>query len=298
MQTLKEIRRLLEERNLAPQKQFGQNFLIDGNLMQRLLELADLKGGETVLEIGPATGSLTEELLSRAERVAAVEIDRGLYELLRERFAGNEKLTLLCRDSLSSKHEIAPEVLAAVSPEAHLVANLPYNIATPLLMDCLLSSWRALKGLDPAAVKFSRLTFTVQAEVCERFSASEGSGQYGPVSILRAILGKITVGPKIPASAFWPRPNVESRAARIDFDAAAAGKLVDAALLRSILTMAFGQRRKQIGSSARRSDAGIDPAAFARALEQAQIDPRLRAEDVEPQKYLELTNRLAAGKTA
>jgi len=293
MQTLREIRRLLEEAGLRPRKQFGQSFLIDGNLLGKLVELAELTGGETVLEVGPGTGSLTEELLDRAATVVAVEIDRGLCDLLRRRLGDRGTLTLIRGDVLAGKHALSPAVLAAVGPGTHLVSNLPYNIATPLVVECLLQSWRAAHREDAATSSFERLTFTVQREVADRLRAPPGSGDYGAVSVVAALLGSVRTDRAVPASAFWPRPNVESRIVRIDFDRAGAERLDDAETLMALLALAFGQRRKQIHSLVRRPRRRFLAEALEAALARAGIEPTGRPEQVSPEKYLTMANALS-----
>ena len=292
MQTLNELRELLDAEGLRPRKRFGQNFLVDRNLMDKLLELAELAGGETVLEIGPATGSLTEELLARAARVIACEIDRGLADVLTRRLGNHPKLTILRTDALAGKHALAPEVLAAASPTAHLVSNLPYNVAVPIAAECLASSWRAVSG-EPGAPRFERLTFTVQKEVADRLTAAAGSGDYGPVSVLVSLLGKATAGLIVPASAFWPKPKVASRIVRIDFDAAAAADVGDLALLRGIVQLSFGQRRKKLGTILRHQAGG---SALLAAAGEADIDLDARAERIEPQQFAAMA-AAAAGQT-
>ncbi|MDY6913946.1 MAG: 16S rRNA (adenine(1518)-N(6)/adenine(1519)-N(6))-dimethyltransferase RsmA [Planctomycetota bacterium] len=293
MQTLHEIRGLLKAASLTPLKQLGQNFLIDQNLMAKLLTLAE-PAGRNVLEVGPGTGSLTGELLGVADRVVAVEIDRGLHKLLRDRFAEHvlqKNLVLIHGDVLTGKHAISAAVLAELRNAAHLVSNLPYNIATPLLVECLLNSWRACRG-DPASCMFERLTFTVQRELADRLTAKPLTNDYGPVSVITALLGRCTLGPTVPPQAFWPRPKVPGRIVRIDFDSAAAERLKDATALQTVLSLAFGQRRKQIGSVIRRCDAVCSAGAFAAALEAAEIERTHRAENVPPKKFLALANAL------
>ncbi len=290
MQTLNEIRRLLDEANLAPRKAFGQCFLIDAHHMAAVLETADPADDAVVLEVGPGTGSLTEELLARCGRVVAVEIDRGLCDLLRRRLGDASRLTLLCCDVLAGKHTLNPRVLDALGPRAEMVANLPYNIATPLVAECLRESWRA--RLPAGRCRFDRLTFTVQKEVADRLAAGPGDGSYGPVSVLVALLGDARAGAVIPPTAFWPRPKVSSRVVRIDVDPDAADRLRDVEALSAVLTAAFGQRRKQIGSAGRRTDA-FEAAAFDAALAAAGIDPTARAERIDPGQYLTLSNALA-----
>ena len=144
-QTLREIRALLAAGGLNPQHRFGQNFLIDLNLMRKLVAAAELSPDDVVLEVGPGTGSLTEMLLDAGVRVVAVEIDRGFQAILRERLAANQRFTLVQGDALAGKHRVNPLVLNALRqtrPGAggsyKLVANLPYQIATPQLVDLLL----------------------------------------------------------------------------------------------------------------------------------------------------------------
>ena len=292
MQTLTEIRRLLAAASLKPQKRFGQSFLVDGNLMGKLLELAEAARGQTVLEVGPGTGSLTEELLDRGARVVAVEIDRGLCRLLRRRLGGRERFTLIAGDVLAGKHEISPAVVEAVGPTPHLVSNLPYSIATPLLAECLLLSWRSLAGRGDCLVQ--QLTFTVQQEVADRLTAAPGSGAYGPVSVLAGLLATVHVGPAVPARAFYPPPRVGSRILRMDFRPDRAVQLTGGDALMATLSLAFGQRRKQIRSILRRKEAPFPSDALARALAAAHVEPTCRAEQVTPEQYLVMANALGA----
>ena len=294
MQTLTEIRQLLADAGLRPNKQFGQNFLIDRNLMGKILTTAHLAGTETVLEVGPGTGSLTEELLARAAEVVAVEIDHGLAALLRDRLGTKPGFRLLETDILAGKHAISPDVLAALSADVHMVANLPYSIATPLIALCLAASHAAGKQNHAAAPTFQRLTFTVQREVADRLAAAPGPKTYGPVSVTVALLGRITLGPIVPAAAFWPRPNVASRIVRIDFDPSAAAELADTDVLRHLLASAFSQRRKQIGSILRRKDPPWPPDALAAALNAARIDLTARPERITPDQFRLTANVLAA----
>jgi 16S rRNA (adenine1518-N6/adenine1519-N6)-dimethyltransferase len=292
MQTLSEIRDILSAAGLRPRRRLGQNFLVDANLMGKLLELAEIRGGETVLEVGPATGSLTEDIIIHAEKVVAVEADRALTEILRRRLGQNEKITILNRDVLAGKHKIAPEVLDALSESenVHLVSNLPYNIAVPLIMNCLVLSWHEKKrGQEPF---FSRLTFTVQREVAERLLAGPGSKAYGPVSVLVALLTRATAGRVIPPEAFWPKPKVRSQMLRLDFDAEAAKRLIDIEVLSSVLSATFGHRRKKITSAAKRTDLPFSSQDFLWALAKAGIDLSVRPEQVSPQEFLAVANAL------
>ena len=285
MQTLRQLRELFEAEGLHPKKRFGQCFLIDGNLMDRLLEMTELTGSETVLEIGPATGSLTEDLLPRAARVVACEIDTQLAGVLQRRLGDDPKLTVIAGDVLAGKHKFAEAALAAVRPAAHLVSNLPYNIATPVVALCLQLSWRAARG-DAGACRFDRLTFTVQKEVSDRLAADPGSKDYGPVSVLISLLGKLELGPLVPATAFWPAPKIASRIVRIDWNPAAAERVADLDAVTGLVQLAFGKRRKQMGAIVRAIGDADRADSLVAAMAAAGVDPTSRPEQVTPEQFL------------
>ncbi len=168
-QTKHEIQALLAGAGTEPRQRFGQNFMIDQNLVRLVADAGEISAGDVVIEVGPGTGTLTEELLSRgAARVVAVEIDRDLAQLLREKFAAEQRFALIEGDALAGKHELNEELRAVISRErsgksVKLVANLPYNIASPLVIEMLIAG----VGL---------LAFVVQKEVADRLRAKEGGG--------------------------------------------------------------------------------------------------------------------------
>ncbi len=283
-QTLSEIRDLLSSAGLRPQKKLGQNFLIDGNLMTKIVDAAAIEPDDTVLEIGAGTGSLTEMLLERAARVVAVELDRGLAELLADRLAGRDSLTLLHEDVLKTKSQIAPAVLdalrhAADGRPALLVANLPYHIASPILIDLLLCD-----------VPFARFCFSVQREVADRITARPSTKDYGPISILLQLCGTVQKITHLPPQAFWPAPKIESTALRIDIDLS---RFPDKALLRQfseLLRLAFSHRRKTLNYNLKRQ---YEPAHFVPACAAADIDPGIRAEALSPEQWYELFRQIS-----
>jgi 16S rRNA (adenine1518-N6/adenine1519-N6)-dimethyltransferase len=212
VQTKREIQALLEAAGLRPQKRHGQHFLIDGNLMRRLAASAELDPCDLILEVGGGTGGLTDLLVDRVARVICVEVDPKLHAVLADRIGESAGLTLIGGDVLAGKNRLRPEIAAALrghvggaSGQVKLVANLPYQVATPLVMNLL---------LDHPEVR--RLCFTVQAEVGDRMTASAGSKAFGPLSIMARWLCDVEVLARIPPEAFWPRPAVDSVMLRLD----------------------------------------------------------------------------------
>jgi 16S rRNA (adenine1518-N6/adenine1519-N6)-dimethyltransferase len=292
LQTRRDISALLDSVGQKPQRRLGQHFLVDLRYMERLLELAEVAADACVLEVGAGTGSLTEALRERAGRVVAVEVDRALAELLRRRFAEDGGVRILATDALAGKHALAPEVLAALEPSAELVANLPYHIATPLVAECLSSAWRSLRSPQaPEAVRFGRLTFTVQREVADRL-ASTGGSEYGIVSVLVRLLGAVQLGPVISPGAFWPAPKVTSRLVRIDFDPGQAGRVRDLPTLQALLRAAFTQRRKHVGKVPRARGCPFSVDVWSAGLEQARIDPTRRADEIPPEAWCAMGNAM------
>lgn len=276
-QTQSEIRALLAAAGLAPQHRFGQNFLVDLNLLRKVVEAADLRTTDTVLEVGPGTGSLTELLLASGARVVVAEIDRGFAELLRRRLGDNPRFTLVEGDALVGKHCLNPALtaaLTAVLPPSggvvKLVANLPYQIATPLLVDLLLH-----------AVRFERLVCTIQKEVGARLQAAPRTAAYGPVSILVQLLAEVQTLAWLPASAFWPRPQVESVLLRIQPRTGPAEADCRDPAFREFVQRAFQQRRKKL----RRLVPPERITESAALFEAAGVSPEARPEELPPDRW-------------
>ncbi len=212
VQTRTEIQQILRDADLHPRKRFGQHFLIDGNLMRTLVRSADLQDNDVVIEVGPGTGGLTDLLISRTGRVVLMEIDRYLHEFLISRFADRDNVSILCGDALESKHRIAAPLAAFLTPQASgiapdikLVANLPYQVATPLVLNLLL-------GFP----QVTRLCFTVQAEVGQRMVSPARCKSYGPLAVISQCLSDVSIVTRIPPSAFWPQPTIDSVMIRMD----------------------------------------------------------------------------------
>jgi 16S rRNA (adenine1518-N6/adenine1519-N6)-dimethyltransferase len=192
--SLSQVRSLLAEHGIRPSKALGQNFLIDLNILNILLDTAALSSRDRVLEIGPGLGVVTEQLLERVQRVVAVEKDERLFALLKQRFGGRNNLDLVCGDML----EVGPGILAE-SRLDNVVSNLPYSAGSRILADI------AMSGARPR-----RITVTVQEEVADRLAAQPGSKNYGLLSVWLQADYDIGIAKKISPTCFWPRPEVQS----------------------------------------------------------------------------------------
>ena len=183
-------------------KKWGQNFLIQQEVVDSIVQAADVKNGDSILEIGPGLGMLTTALLEHNADVTAVEIDPELCGKLRKRFENEKRFTLLQMDTM----ELSPEALAGLIPApAKVVANLPYNIATPLILRML-----------PVRNTWQSLTLMVQLEVAERLCATPASGKvYGPLSLVGALGFESAIIKKIPPESFKPVPKVDSAVIRL-----------------------------------------------------------------------------------
>lgn len=271
VQTLSQIRQLLEERGLSPRKALGQNFLVDHNLLTRLVDAARVGPGSVVLEVGPGTGTLTEELLARGARVVAVELDRALVDLLRERFAAaiaSGRLSLVEGDALECGRRVNAEALAALGPGPFkLVANLPYNAGTPLMMALLLR--------HPECMGF---WVTIQREVGDRLLASPGSKDYGPLTVVSQALARVSKLATLSPECFWPRPEVTS--VMVSVERRADPLTEDAEGLEAFCRVAFAHRRKQLGSALGRDFPWPEG-----------VEARHRAEEVAVPRLIELASR-------
>ena len=258
------INELLDQSGLAPRRDLGQNFVADANTVRRIASLAKVGAGDHVVEIGAGLGSLTLALADTGAEVTAVEVDSGVVPVLRDVVADRSNVTVVEADAM----RVDWHAILAGHDRWTLVANLPYNVATPLVCDLL----------DDVPAIESMLVM-VQREVAERFAAPPGNKQYGAVSVKVAYWATARVVGRVPASVFVPRPNVESALVRIDRHQPPD---VDRETLFALVRTAFGQRRKML----RRSLAGtLDPGVF----EAAGVSPEARPEQLGIGDWVRLT---------
>ena len=259
---------------LAPRRALGQNFVVDPNTVRRIARLAGVGPGDRVVEIGAGLGALTRALLETGAAVTAVEIDRGLAAVLREELG--DRARIVEADAL----RLDWDALLGDGPWV-LVANLPYNVATPLVADLL--------DQVPAIV---RMLVMVQREVAERLAAPAGSDPYGAVSVKVAYWASASVAGRVPATVFLPRPNVDSALVSITrrSEPAVAADVAPGELF-ALVRAGFSQRRKML----RRSLAKVATAErLAGAFAAAGVRPEARAEELDVVAWGALARALGA----
>lgn len=295
MQSLSHIKSLLESRGLRPKRSLGQNFLIDQNLIRKLVDASGVQPGDVVLEVGPGTGTMTEELLARGCRVVACELDDELAAILAETIghdpANAGRFTLVHRDCLEGKDDLAPELLSAIRASSHaagkqgvfhLVANLPYGAATPLMTNLLLDH-----------PECPVLAVTIQREVADRLMAAPGSKDYGALAVIAQAITSVTRVALAPPECFWPRPEVTS--AMVLLRRSSDPLTMDHVGLSAFCRTIFAQRRKQIGSLLANSSAEpIDWVSFTASPPAGCVGivPTLRAEQLTPAQVISLGRAL------
>lgn len=265
----KAVREILDRFGFRPRHRFGQNFLVDRNILSKIVAAADIKSGDWVFEIGPGLGTLTAALIDAGAAVTAVEIDRDLCTiwsaLWGERLGS--RAHLVSGDALKIDWEAlwraAPPTLAT----AKAVANLPYYVAAPLIL-------RILSGEVP----FERAVILVQREVAERMAAPPATPAYGAFSVAVQCRAKVEVLFRVPANVFFPRPEVESAVVRL-WPVSKTRSDREAAALAAVVRAAFNQRRKTLQNALLGS--GAWPAAkIETALATSGIDGRRRGESL------------------
>jgi 16S rRNA (adenine1518-N6/adenine1519-N6)-dimethyltransferase len=250
-------------------KKFGQHFLSDQTILTAIVDALAPTINDTVVEVGPGRGSLTDILADRSGRVIAVELDRALAQQLRERYAGRSNVEIVEGDFLET------ELPANVRGDFLLIGNVPYYITTPIVF----------KTLEPPIPR--RSVFLVQREVAERMAAEAGTESYGALSVNIAVVARVQQVLSVPASAFRPPPKVESVVVRLTPRAQPVVPLESLAAFRIFVQAAFGLRRKQM-VRVLRTVRGLSPERAGDLLERAGIDSTARPEVVSPENFAKL----------
>jgi 16S rRNA (adenine1518-N6/adenine1519-N6)-dimethyltransferase len=281
---------------IRPVTKRGQNFLIDLNLVELIAESADLGPDDVVLEVGTGTGSLTALIAPHVAEVVTVEIDRQLHELANQELVEFDNVTFLCQDVLRTKNRLHPVVLEMLQEKLaggenrklKLVANLPYNVATPIISNLL----------DTEVVP-DAMSVTIQKELADRIVASPSTKDYGSLSIWLQSQCDVQIVRTLPPSVFWPRPKVQSAILHIQVSPEKRGLIADVTFFHRFVRAMFFHRRKYLRSVILSAFKGqLDKPAVDAVLEEQALSPQIRAEALDVQQMLDLCDamRAAGGK--
>lgn len=266
------------------QKKYGQNFLIDGNILEKIMEASGITGQDYVLEIGPGIGTMTQYLAERAREVVAVEIDRALIPILEDTLSAYDNVTVIHQDILKVDIRQMAEERNGGNP-IKVVANLPYYITTPILM-----------GLLESGVPLDSITIMVQKEVAERMQVGPGTKDYGALSLAVQYYAKPEIVMQVPPSCFMPRPNVGSAVIRLTRHGQPPVRVRDEQRMFALIRASFNQRRKTL-VNALTNAAGLELSkdAVAEALGQMGLPPTVRGEALTLEQFAILSGLLPCG---
>ena len=275
---------IIQKYNFAFQKRFGQNFLIDGHVIEKIIRAAEITKDDVVLEIGPGIGTLTQQLALRAEKVTSVELDQRLLPILEETVGEFENLHILHGDILQFD---VPQLLEQEFAGLHVAvcANLPYYITTPILMHLLESG-----------ANIDSITVMVQKEVAEKLQAPVGTRNSGAITAAVNYYGTVEMLFTVPRDSFLPPPNVDSAVIRIDVQKRYADQTRDPQHFFSMLKHGFSQRRKTL-VNALSATMHYEKPVLLEALHAMELPETVRMENLTMEQLVELSNRLS-GATA
>ena len=272
---------VLQRHNFTFQKKYGQNFLVDPNVLERVMDAAGVSGEDCVLEIGPGIGTMTQLLAERAGKVVAVEIDRNLIPILEETLSPYSNVTVINEDILKLDVEETIRVRGEGRP-VKVVANLPYYITTPIIMSLL-------EGGAP----LESITVMVQKEVAERMQAGPGTKDYGALSLAVQYYSRPEVVANVPPNCFIPRPNVGSAVIRLTRYGTPPVQAADPGKLFTVIRASFNQRRKTLANSLGNAPGlSVSRERVAGILEEMGLPAMIRGEALTLEQFAALSDRL------
>lgn len=297
MQTKHDIQYLLETAGVRPNKRLGQHFLIDLNLITKLVESADVTENDVVLEVGCGTGSLTQALAERCGKVIAVEIDPTLAQIASQQLEEKGNVQILNTDILENKHNLSDIVINAIA-SAHrenkgkflLVANLPYNAASGVIMNLITAPLDSPLSVDA-------IYATVQKEVAERMTAKPGGKDYGTLSIFLNATGDVKLLRTLKPSVFWPQPQVNSAMISFVRSKNKVQRISDMEIFSRLVGLFMQHRRKMLKAIVKFATGDLAKTNWDTLFEQCGIDPRKRPENLCPEEFLCLANLLSEHKS-
>lgn len=272
---------ILNKYKFVFQKKFGQNFLIDTHVLNKIIQAADITKEDFVLEIGPGIGTLTQYLCENAREVAAVEIDRMLIPILQDTLSAYDNVTVINQDILKLDLNALVQERNEGRP-VKVVANLPYYITTPIIMD-----------LFERHLPLVNVTVMVQKEVADRMQALPGNKDYGALSLAVQYYAKPYIAANVPPNCFMPRPNVGSAVISLTLHTEAPVEVENEKLLFKIIRASFNQRRKTLVNGLNNSsELSFTKEELQRALEGLCIAENIRGEALSLEQFARLTNSL------
>ena len=273
---------IIEKYHFSFQKKFGQNFLVDSSILDRIIESAQITKEDCVLEIGPGIGTMTQRLAEEARAVVAVEIDRNLLPVLADTLSAYENVTVINADILKLDLNRIVEEHNGGRP-VKVVANLPYYITTPIIM-----------ALFEKKVPLHSVTIMVQKEVADRMRVGPGTKDYGALSLAVQYYAKPEIVTKVPAGCFMPKPNVDSAVIRLTRYEKPPVEVEDETWLFAVIRASFNQRRKTLANGlANAGYPGIGRRQVEEVLSAMGLAAAVRGETLTLEQFAELSDRLA-----
>lgn len=273
-------RAVIEKYNLSIQKKFGQNFLIDDSALSKTVEAAGVTKEDTVLEIGPGIGTMTQYIAESAGKVIAVEIDRMLISILADTLSDYDNVKVINQDILKVDIESIVQEENGGKP-IKVVANLPYYITTPILMRLLESE-----------LPIDSITVMVQKEVADRMAEKPGSKDYGALSLAVQYYTEPSLVQVVPPSSFIPQPGVDSAVIHLKCHKEPPVEVADSKFMFSVIRSAFAQRRKTLSNGVANGNIGINREQVTDALSKMGLNPSVRGEKLSLAEFAELSNLL------
>lgn len=277
------VKEIISRHGFRIKKSLGQNFLIDGNIIKKIVETVEPGREDTVVEIGPGFGALTRPLAQRARRVIAVEIDRRLIPILKETLAGHDNVQLVEADALKTDFSrLVHDQAGDEKVKFKVAANLPYYITTPLVMHLL-----------EGRFAIGRIVVMVQEEVARRLTARPGTGEYGALTLAANYYARTEMVFRVPRTVFIPRPEVDSAVVRLDVLDKPAVPVNDQKTFFNLVRAAFGQRRKTLLNAVGGMECGLSREDWINVFRRADIDPGRRGETLNLEEFARLADAAA-----
>lgn len=277
----KKTAEIIEKYRFSFQKKFGQNFLIDSNILEKIVDSAELTEQDCVLEIGPGIGTMTQYLAEQAREVIAVEIDKNLIPILEETLGDYDNVTVINEDILKVDINRIVQERNGGRP-IKVVANLPYYITTPIIM-----------ALFEKHIPLQSITIMVQKEVADRMQVGPGTKDYGALSLAVQYYSKPEIVARVPASCFMPRPNVDSTVIRLERYDEPPVEVADESYLFAVIRASFNQRRKTlVNGLTNAGNLGVSRPDVEKVLAEMELSPAVRGETLTLEQFAELSSRL------